>query len=117
MGKQKKTIDKIYEVRLSQTAHQNINEITGYIAIINSQPVNAIKIGDAIFSTIDRISINPFTFKECEYIRTKTKIYRQAACYKWSIIYRVTGMEIIILGVIHQSRKPARLKALRKIKN
>jgi plasmid stabilization system protein ParE len=80
MGQQKKTTSKTYQIRLSTNALQNIDEITGYIAFINHQPLNAIKIGDAIFKVIDRILINPFSFKECEELPTKTKMYRRAVC-------------------------------------
>ena len=60
MGKQKKTANKAYQVSLSTVALQNIDEITGYIAFINHQPLNAIKLGDAIFKTIDWVK--PFSF-------------------------------------------------------
>ena len=97
-------------------ALQNIDEITGYITFINHQPLNAIKLGDAIFTTIDRIGLNPFAFKECEELRTKSKKYRRALCYSLIIVYRITGTEILILGIIHSSRRPSKLKALRKVK-
>lgn len=42
MGKQEKTTTKTYEVRITTQALQNIDEITGYIAFINHQPLNAI---------------------------------------------------------------------------
>jgi plasmid stabilization system protein ParE len=116
MGKQEKTTPKTYPVRLSTHALRNIDEITGYIAFINRQPLNAIKVGDAIFGTIDKIGLNPYAFKECEEIPTKSKMYRKARCLSWSIIYRVTIQGVVILGIIHNSRRPVRLKALRKIK-
>jgi len=71
-------------------------------------------VGDAIFKVIDRIAVNPFAFKECEELATKTKIYRKATCLSWLIIYKIAAPEIIILGIIHSSRKPANLKALKK---
>jgi len=116
MGKQKKAARKAYQVRLSTYALQNIDEITGYITFINQQPINAIKVGDTIFKIIDKIATNPFSFKECEELPTKTKIYRRALCLSWLIIYKITATEIIILGIIHSSRKPSKLKALKKIK-
>jgi plasmid stabilization system protein ParE len=116
MGQQKKTTSKAYQIRLSTNALQNIDEITGYIAFINRQSLNAIKVGDAIFEVIDRIGINPLAFKECEELPTKTKIYRRAVCLSWLIIYKISGKEILILGIIHSSRKPRKLKALKKIK-
>jgi plasmid stabilization system protein ParE len=116
MVRKKKTTATTIEVRLSQNALQNIDEITGYIAFINHQPSNAIKVGDAILETIDGIAANPFAFRECEEMPTKTKIYRRAVCYSWSIIYKITGNVILILGIIHQSRKPAATKKLRKVK-
>ena len=65
MGTEKKATAKTYKVRITATALQNINEITGYITFINQQPLNAIKVGDAIFETIDRIALNPFAFRQC----------------------------------------------------
>lgn len=59
MGKTEKEHSKAYSLRITQNALQNIKEITGYIAYINHQPNNAIKVGDKIFKTIDRIHMNP----------------------------------------------------------
>lgn len=116
MGQQKKTIAKNLPLRISQAALQHINEITGYIAFINHQTLNAVKVGDALFETFDRIAVNPFAFRECEELATKKKMYRRAVCYSWSIVFKITSVEIIILGIIHQSRRPAAFKTLRKIK-
>jgi len=95
MGGKKKTTPKTYKVRISLTAA---------------------KVGDSVFKTIDRIANNPFAFRECEEIRTKTKMYRRAVCLSWFIIYRVKTNEITILGIIHQSRRPSGRGKLRKIK-
>lgn len=114
MGKQEKATSKAYQVTISANALQNIDEITGYIAFINHQPLNAIKVGDAFFATIDRIALNPLAFKECEELPTKKKIYRRAICFSWLVIYKIAGIEIIILGVMHSSRKPSAFRKLRK---
>ncbi len=116
MDTQKKATTKSYKVRVTATALQNIDEITGYITFINQQPLNAIKVGDAIFETIDRIAVTPFAFRQSEEIPTKTKIYRRALCYSWSVIYRIKPGELVILGIIHGSRRPASIKKLRKVK-
>ena len=55
MGKQKKTASTAYKISISANAVQNIDEITGYVPFINQQPLNAIRVGDAIFETIHRI--------------------------------------------------------------
>ncbi len=55
MAKQKKTIATTRQIRVSVNAVQNINKITGHIAFVNHQPLNAIKVGDALFSLFDRI--------------------------------------------------------------
>ena len=115
MGKTKEKAPKTYPVRLTTHAQQNINEITGYIAFINHQPLNAIRIGDKIFDTIDRIRQNPYIFRECEEIPTKNKIYRKAVCQNWLIIYRIKSDEVVILGIIYGSRKPSHIKKLRKV--
>jgi plasmid stabilization system protein ParE len=84
-----------YSLRISVNALQNIREITGYIAFVKHQPINAIKVGDKIFETFDRIQLNPFSFRECGEIQTETKLYRKAVCMSWLIIYKVSGSEIL----------------------
>jgi plasmid stabilization system protein ParE len=116
MGGQKKATSKAYQVRLSLNAIQNIDEITGYLAFINHQPLSAINVGNAFFETIDRIGTNPLAFRECQEIPSKTKMYRRTVCLSWIIVFKITDDEIIILGIIHTSRKPARLKIFKKIK-
>lgn len=116
MGRQKKEAAKAYPIKISLSALRNIDEITGYVAFVNQQPLNAITIGDAIFETIDRIALHPLAFRECEELPTKGKIYRRAVCYSWSIIYRFKDNEIVILGIIHQSRRPSVIHGLKKIK-
>ena len=80
MGNTKGKAPKAYSIRVSENALQNIDDITGYIAYIKHQPLNAIRVGDKIFEAIDRIEQNPLTFRECEEIPTKTKNYRKAVC-------------------------------------
>jgi len=116
MDHQEKTTPKTYQVRISVNALQNIEEITGFIAFVSQQPLNAIKVGDALFKTIDRVALHPLAFRECEEIPTKTKMYRRAVCYSWFIIYRIKGLQILILGIIHSSRKSSKRRALRRIK-
>jgi plasmid stabilization system protein ParE len=116
MGQQKKAIAEAYEVRISDNALKNIDEITGYITFINKEPLNAVKVGDAIFRTIDRIGASPLAFRECSELQTKSKMYRRAVCLSWQIIYKVVGREVVVLGVIHGSRKPSGVRVLRRIR-
>ena len=116
MGNTKEKAPKAYSLRVSDNALQNIDDITGYIAYIKHQPLNAIRVGDKLFETIDRIERNPLTFRECEEILTKTKIYRKAVCMSWLIIYKIKSTEIVILGIIHSSRRTSRIRALSQVK-
>lgn len=116
MGNTKEKAPKSYSIRVTENAFQNIDEITGYIAYIKHQPLNAIRVGDKIFETIDRIERNPLAFRECEEIPSKTKIYRKAVCMSWLIIYKIKAPEIIILGIIHGSRRASKVRKLRKVK-
>jgi plasmid stabilization system protein ParE len=116
MGRAKEEAPKTYSLRITEHALRDIDNITGYIAYIRHEPLNAIRIGDEIFKTIERIEKNPFAFRACEEIPTKNKIYRKAVCLSWLIIYKIKHTEIIILGIIHGHRRPSRLKILRKVK-
>ena len=68
MGNTKEKTPKTYSLKVTDNALQNLNDITGYIAYIKHQALNAISIGDKILITINRIEKNPFSFRECEEI-------------------------------------------------
>ena len=116
MGNTKEKAPKTYSLRVTESTLQNIDDITGYIATIKQQPLNEVRIGDKIFETIDRIEQNPLAFRECEQIPTKTKIYRNAVCMSWTIIYKIKAYEIVVLGIIHGSRRASKVRSLRKVK-
>lgn len=116
MAEKKRTAQKTYTVRVSQNALQNIDEITGYIAFIKQQPLNAIKVGDALFEMIEVIGRSPLAYKECKEIPTKTKLYRTAYCLSWHIVFKIKDNVVLILGVIHHSRRPSKIKKLKVVK-
>lgn len=116
MGTPKKRTSKTREIRVSNFAHQNIEDIIKYIAYTKQQPLSALKVNEAIENTITKISENPFAYKECEQLQTKFKIYRQTVCLSWLIIYKISTNEILILSIIHGARNPSQIKALRKVK-
>lgn len=103
-----------FEIILTTHAQNNIEEIASFIAIENLQPLNAIKGVDNIYAKIESIGNNPFSYKECSGLKTSNKIYRQASCYKWLIIYKIKKNTILILGVIHGSRS---IKYIKKLKS
>lgn len=116
MGNTKEKAPKTYSLRVTENALRNVDDITGYIAYIKHKPLNAIRVGDKIFETIDRIEQNPLAFRECEEIPTKTKMYRKAVCMSWLIIYKIKASEIVVLGIIHGSRRASKVRKLRKVK-
>jgi len=116
MDKTKEVAPKTYSLRITEHAIQNLDNITGYIAYIRHEPLNAIRIGDELLKTVDRIEKNPLAFRECEEIPTANKIYRKAICLSWLIIYKIKSEEIVILGIIHGHRRTSKIKSLRKIK-
>jgi len=116
MGRTKEEAPKTYSLRVTENAFQDLDNITGYVAYIKHEPLNAIRVGNEILKTIDRIEKYPFAFRECEEIATIDKIYRKAVCLSWLIIYKIKPSEIVILGVIHGHRSQSGIKKLRKVK-
>jgi plasmid stabilization system protein ParE len=116
MGNTKEKAPKTYSLRVSDNALHDIDNITGYIAYVKHEPLSAIRVGDEIFATISRIESSPLVFRECEEILTKSKIYRKALCLSWLVIYKIEESNIVVLGVIHASRRPSRIKSLSKVK-
>ena len=80
MGKAKKATPEKREIKLTEAALKDIEEIISYISFVQQQPLNAVRIGDAFFKAIDKIEQNPFAYKECPAIPTKSKMYRMAVC-------------------------------------
>ena len=116
MVRTKGKAEETYQIRLTRQTQRSINQIVGYIAHIMHEPQNAIRVGNEIFLTIERIGKNPFIFRECEEMQTENKIYRKAVCLSWLIIYRINNGEVLILDILHGSRNPQRIKRLDKIK-
>jgi plasmid stabilization system protein ParE len=73
MGETKREAPKTYSLRVSGNALENIEDITAYIAFTQHQPLNAIRVGDKLFATIEWIGQNPLVFRECEEIPTRPK--------------------------------------------
>lgn len=116
MGKKESETPKPFRLSISLPALNDLDEITDFIAYVNAQPLNAVKAGDAIFDTIEKIRKAPFAYKKCEAIFAKTKTHHQAVCLSWRIIYKIMKSEIRVLGIIHGARRPAVVKKLRKRK-
>jgi plasmid stabilization system protein ParE len=114
MGPTKKKASGKYSLRITEPALKHIDSIVGYIAFLKHEPINAMRIGDAIYETIDRIGNNPTAFPECHEIPTKNKIYRKAICHSWYIIFKIKSFEIVILGIIHKHRRDTRVRAIGK---
>ncbi len=116
MGSKKTSNTKSYEIRVTENANKDFDEITDYIEFVNFQPSNAIMVGESIIFSISKILANPHSYKECKYLPTKIKMYRQTLCLSWNIFYRIRDYEIVILGILHTARKPSIIKKLRSVK-
>ncbi len=104
-------------LRITNNALDNLEEILFYIEFIEYSPANALKVKEKIISRIKNdIHKHPLSFRVCEEIPTKTKIYRKALCKPFWIIYKIKPFEIVILAIIHTSRAPSKIRAVRKVK-
>jgi hypothetical protein len=82
MGKPETENPTPYSLRFSENALRNLDEITGYIAFIRHQPLNALSIGTKFFETIERIKkiLLPFVnVKKFQQVRKSiVKLYAPA---------------------------------------
>lgn len=112
MGRKKVEDSKQYTLDISENYFQNLEEIVDYIAFEKHQPLNAIKIGNGINKTMNKIIENPLIYSECENIPTKSKIYREATYKTWLIVFKIKNHHITILGVLSGKRKASSFKKL-----
>ena len=105
------------KLRITNNALDNLEEILFYIEFVEYSPANAQMVKNRIVNTIKKnIHKHPLSYKICEEIPAKTKIYRKALCKPFWIIYKIKSFEIVILAIIHTSRAPSKIRALRKVK-
>ena len=116
MGGKEKENKESYQVRLSLKAATDFNDIVDYISVINHQPLNAERVADQLIKRINSLANNPFAFKECAELKSKSGMYRIAVLKSWLIIFRIKKFEITILGILHVSQHPSTIRSLRKVK-
>ena len=105
------------KLRITDNAIDNLEEILFYLEFIKYSPDSAKRAKTKIIQKIKKnILIHPHSYRECEEIITKTKIYRKALCSPYWIIYKIKPFEIVILGFIHTSQSSSKTKALRRVK-
>ncbi len=116
MGKGTQGVGKTYQINLLDNAVENLREIKHYIAVEKQQPLNAIKVSLAFSEMFKKIEKQPWAYKECKEIPTTNHIYRRAVCFDWLIIFKIKEATILIIGIIHGSRKSSKIRQLRKMK-
>ena len=112
MGTEKKTHPEPYTLIVKDKFYQNLDQIVEYIAFVQKQPLNALKVGDGISETMAKIIENPLIYSECENIPTKTKIYREARYKTWLVVFKVKALQVTILGVLSAKQKPTTFRKL-----
>ncbi len=117
MGKKESRNSKTYTLVITQNYYNNLTQIVDYIALVNKQPANALKIGNGINLTLNKIKLNPLCYSECENLPTKKGIYRKALFKTWLIIFKIKSMEVIVLGVLSAKRSSTAFKNTTKKNN
>jgi plasmid stabilization system protein ParE len=97
MGAKKTTNLEPYSLIIKDQYYINLEQIVDYIAFVQKQPLNAIKVSDCISKTMSKIIENPLIYAECENIPTKAKIYREARYKSWLIIFKVKNLKLQFL--------------------
>jgi plasmid stabilization system protein ParE len=102
-----------YSLIVSDKYYSNLQDIVDYIQFVKLQPLNAVKIGDGIQDTMNKIILNPTIYSECENIPTKAKIYREAVYKTWQIVFKLKDNNVTVLGVLSGKRKPSRYRKIK----
>ena len=107
MGNKKTTDIEAYSLIIKDRYYDNLEQIVDYIAFVQKQPLNALKVSDGISNAMSKIIDNPLIYTECENIPTKTKIFREAGYKSWLIVFKVKNNQVTILAVISGKQKPS----------
>jgi plasmid stabilization system protein ParE len=115
MDKKAQGIGKNYSVNISNNAQEHLVDIEIFIAFKKEQPWNAIKVIDDFYEIFEAIQKNPWVFVKCKRLPHKNNIYRQAKCHKWTIIFKITESNILILAIIHGANQSTSFSQLKNI--
>ena len=88
-----------YKIRLSDKSNQDIDRITEYLQQFS---YNTYKIIEKINKDVENLKYMPRIHKTLIYFRDKSGEYRRMISGKYSIIYKITNKEIIILRIFNQ---------------
>ncbi|MDR2499290.1 MAG: type II toxin-antitoxin system RelE/ParE family toxin [Tannerellaceae bacterium] len=70
---------------------------------------------EQISESLELLNKSYLSFPECRYLATKKRIYRNIVLASHLIIYRITGVRIEVLDIIHAASSVRRIKGVRKI--
>ena len=100
-----------YKLIVSEDAHRDIDEITGYIARELSNVQAAISFLDGVEDSYRYIAESPNMYSLCADDRLHQEGYRKIPVKNYLVIYRVDEAEkrVFIVRVIHGFRDYARL--------
>lgn len=106
---------KIRPVVISDLAIESLENIYTYGLETFSYSSATVFI-EELYDRINQLSSDYFHHPICRFIPTKTGIYRNLQHGRYLIIYRIKPERIEVLNIIHSSRSPSKIKAIRKIK-
>ncbi len=108
MGKEKKLV-------IRESAYEDLNSQLNYFNI-NYSFEYALRFANEFIEETEKIYIDYNSFPECQYLRTKSRIYRVLVWGNYWIIYKIRSESIEVLSLFHTKRNPANLNRLRRLK-
>ena len=100
-----------YKLIISRDAHDDINEISGYIVGELKSPQAAARFLDDVEASYRRIVDNPHIYSLCNDNRLLRMGYRKIVIKNYLILYRIdeTGKTVYIVRVVYGGRNYAEM--------
>ena len=93
-----------FDVVITKTAEDDINEAISYIAVVLSNPIAATTLADDYVEAISRIADNPFLFHYFKDGEGNNTPYRRCNIRNFSLFFRVEGTTVIICRFLYARR-------------
>lgn len=96
----------MYKIRVTELAHEDLEQIISYIACTLASPAAATAFADKVADCYSQLEKNPLMYELCRNDQLRKLFYRRAVIKKYIMVYRVeeSSKTVYILRFFYGAR-------------
>lgn len=98
-----------YKLSIAHEAQREYRDIVSYLVDVLKSPQAAPHFMDEFDVKMEAVRDNPEAFSHCHLSELAARGYRAVPVMRYKLLYKVSGDEVVIAHIFHQSQDYARL--------